>query len=302
MRDIVGRKTLTSKQAARLLGVSEASVKRWADGGRLPALKTAGGHRRFRPEDLAAFRRGARARQAEGAAGAGFAATAAAQGTESAPLDESLPEAVFEMLVGGHDEEAASTLVSLQLQGHTVGRIADAALCPALHRVGDLWEAGELTVAQEHIATRAAVSALHALRAAVKVGVAAGGRVAVCCCVEEDFHDFPAHLAALVLEAQGWWVVNLGMNTPFFALSEAVARFRPRLACVASTVFKQTDRAAREYAEFLESVGRVRGSVVLGGAGFAGARERFPADLHAERFTELEEFAAGLGPEDRAGA
>jgi excisionase family DNA binding protein len=51
-------KRLTSKETARLLGVSEASIKRWADGGLLPSEKTAGGHRRFRPEDVATFRRG----------------------------------------------------------------------------------------------------------------------------------------------------------------------------------------------------------------------------------------------------
>lgn len=300
MRDIVGRKTLTSKQAARLLGVSEASVKRWADGGLLPALKTAGGHRRFRPEDLAAFRHDSRARQqVEGAT-----AKQTPEASGAAPLDHTLSEAMFEMLVSGHDDEVSSLLIRLYLHGHTVARIADAALCPALHRVGDLWQAGELSVAQEHIATRAALAALHALRSAIKVRRVAGSRVAICCCVEEDFHDFPVHLAALVLEAQGWAVVNLGMNTPFFALSEAVARFRPRLVCVASTIFKQTDRAAREYAEFGRVIGQVGASVVLGGAGFvnAGARDRFPADVQAETFTEMEEFTAGLGLEDSAGA
>ncbi|HYP52226.1 MAG TPA: helix-turn-helix domain-containing protein [Pyrinomonadaceae bacterium] len=54
--DVFGRK-LTSRETARLLGVSEASVKRWADSGLLPTEKTAGGHRRFRPEDVARFRR-----------------------------------------------------------------------------------------------------------------------------------------------------------------------------------------------------------------------------------------------------
>src|ERR671913_90085 len=52
-----GGRRLTSKEAARVLGVSEASVKRWADSGLLPMEKTAGGHRRFRPEDVAAARR-----------------------------------------------------------------------------------------------------------------------------------------------------------------------------------------------------------------------------------------------------
>src|SRR5215207_10536644 len=55
-RTTAGRR-LTSKEAARVLGVSEASVKRWADSGLLPMEKTAGGHRRFRPEDVAAARR-----------------------------------------------------------------------------------------------------------------------------------------------------------------------------------------------------------------------------------------------------
>jgi excisionase family DNA binding protein len=54
---MMGRK-LTSEEAARVLGVSEASVKRWAERGLLPTEKTAGGHRRFRPEDVAVVRRG----------------------------------------------------------------------------------------------------------------------------------------------------------------------------------------------------------------------------------------------------
>ena len=33
-----------------------------------------------------------------------------------------------------------------------------------MRRVGELWRAGEVTVAQEHVATRAALVALRALR------------------------------------------------------------------------------------------------------------------------------------------
>src|SRR5918993_1644609 len=65
-----GGKRLTSKETARLLGVSEASIKRWADGGLLPSEKTAGGHRPFRPEDVATFRRGEGAGDSRGGAAA----------------------------------------------------------------------------------------------------------------------------------------------------------------------------------------------------------------------------------------
>jgi excisionase family DNA binding protein len=43
---------LTSTEAAELLHVSAATVKRWADEGLIPTLRTLGGHRRFRRTDI----------------------------------------------------------------------------------------------------------------------------------------------------------------------------------------------------------------------------------------------------------
>ena len=48
---------LTTKHVARLLNVSEATVKRWAHEGVLRSEKTVGGHRRFGIESIAQLRR-----------------------------------------------------------------------------------------------------------------------------------------------------------------------------------------------------------------------------------------------------
>ena len=40
------------RQAADMLGVHPATVRNWADEGKLPSLRTPGGHRRFRRSDL----------------------------------------------------------------------------------------------------------------------------------------------------------------------------------------------------------------------------------------------------------
>ena len=46
---------LTLGHAAAYLGVAPHTVRKWSDQGRLPALITPGGHRRFREQDLEAF-------------------------------------------------------------------------------------------------------------------------------------------------------------------------------------------------------------------------------------------------------
>jgi excisionase family DNA binding protein len=45
----------TSSQAARYLGVSLATIRRWTDAGYLPAYRTPGGQRRFSREQLDGF-------------------------------------------------------------------------------------------------------------------------------------------------------------------------------------------------------------------------------------------------------
>lgn len=43
---------LTPSEVARIFGVHVTTVTRWADKGKLPHLRTAGGHRRFRQSDV----------------------------------------------------------------------------------------------------------------------------------------------------------------------------------------------------------------------------------------------------------
>jgi excisionase family DNA binding protein len=45
----------TSSQAARYLGVSLATIRRWADAGHLSCYRTPGGQRRFSREQLDGF-------------------------------------------------------------------------------------------------------------------------------------------------------------------------------------------------------------------------------------------------------
>jgi excisionase family DNA binding protein len=63
-----GAQWLTLGQAAKYLGVAQSTIRKWSDGGRLPAFYTPGGHRRFRRNDLDDFLSGSRGVSPVGAA------------------------------------------------------------------------------------------------------------------------------------------------------------------------------------------------------------------------------------------
>jgi methanogenic corrinoid protein MtbC1 len=208
---------------------------------------------------------------------------------------------VFEALVEGRVEDVSAMLVNAYLHGHTLASLFDEVLSRAMHRVGELWYEGKLSVAQEHVATRTALSAIQRLRGVIDVAEE-NGLLAICCGGEDDFHELSVQCTKVLLESEGWRVTNLGPNTPFFALAEATEWSTPQLVCVSATILHNLDRAVREYSEFRD-VARGKGTaIVLGGAGLSddSIRKRFPAELHADTFVHLLVFATTLASEAQA--
>ncbi len=282
--DRLAKKNLTTKEVAQLIGVGEATVKRWAEKQEILSERTLGGHRRFQLEDVARFQHTnslARKKRDNGVLRIA---------NESGPDSKVLAPELFTVLVTGFSREAA-LLISAHLSGASVSVVFDDVLCAAMRLVGDRWYAAELSIDQEHLATRTALNALQLLKLVIDLPESTG-RLAICCCTEGDFHELPVHLTQMVLEYAGWQVLSLGANTPFFALGEALARHSPDLVCVSSTVLINPDRAAREYLDFRETAARVGTTVLLGGAGFGTEinRRRFPADYYAGNFRELTSF------------
>lgn len=283
------RKPLTTKAVAEVLGVSDATVKRWADEQLLLSEKTAGGHRRFNLEEVARFRR-------EHGVSPQQRATSLPSPQRSQPrvaqatTKISTPSLV-EALISGNEDAVTELLIGEHLRGRKLTIIFDELICPAMRRIGDLWFAGELTIAHEHLATRTTIVAMQALRG-VLASREPAEMLAICCAVENDFHELPVLLAQMLVESGGWKVVNLGANTPLFSLRETMARYGPQLVCIASTILLDVERAAREYRELQQVASRTSVKLVIGGAGFAPnpILRRFPADLYAKKFGDLSRF------------
>jgi excisionase family DNA binding protein len=248
-------KCLTTREVARLCRVSDATVKRWEDAGLLKSERTNGGHRRFRPAEIARFQR-----------------------------EQNLCE-----------EEAANKLISASLQGKTLTEIFDELICPAMRRIGELWYDGDLSVTQEHIATRAASNAIYKLRNVLPVSKVSG-ELAMCCALEGDFHEFPTHLAQMTIENEGWEVLNFGANTPLYCLADEVMDHLPEMICISATILNDVERISRDYKTFVEQIGKLKIPIVLGGRAFNDEqiKRRFPCAYFVRNFTEVAEITQSL--------
>src|SRR6185295_4345518 len=130
-------------------------------------------------------------------------------------------ESFSELLLGDNEAEAAAQLIDAYLQNHTLATLFDTTITKAMHHVGDLWFQGTITIADEHLATRVMLDALQKLRGIVVPGESTG-LTAICCGIEGDLHELPVHLAQMMIETEGWDTLNLGRNTPLFALRDLV--------------------------------------------------------------------------------
>ncbi len=284
-------KCLTTKEVARLCRVSDATVKRWEDAGVLQSERTNGRHRRFRAVEVIRFQR-AQSLGLKKCHGDESVVSAVARRRENRHLDGS---PLFHSLIAGCEEAAANLLIGEYLEGKSLPKIFDESICPALRRIGELWFEGELTVSQEHLATRTAQSAIYKLRSTLPVPRMTG-ELALCCAMEGDFHELPTHLAQMTFEDEGWEVLNFGANTPLKCLAKEISRHLPTVVCISATIIADVELLARHYKCFAERVSKLKIPILLGGRAFKDEeiRQRFPAEFYAENFEQTTKFTQNL--------
>jgi MerR family transcriptional regulator, light-induced transcriptional regulator len=258
-------------ELSRRTGVGIEALRAWERRyGLLRPARSAGGFRLYSPDDERRVRlmqshldRGlAAAEAARAALSDGEAATAAAP--------TALLEAERERLgraLDGLDETAAHAALDSLFAGFTLETVLAGAVLPYLASVGDRWERGEATVAQEHFASSVLRGRLLALTRNWDRG--AGPR-AVLACAPGDTHDLALIAFGLALAGRGWRITYLGPDTPVESLTDAGAMVQPEAVVVAATLPGRLEPAG----EVLRRIGRTTRLYVAGpGATEALARQ-----------------------------
>lgn len=106
---------------------------------------------------------------------------------------------------------------------------------PSLYQVGNLWQRGVITVAQEHLASAVVARVMAATYARAEPMNPLKGR-AVVTAAPHNFHEIGARMVADCLSMDGWEVDYLGANMPQSDLLGFLAGSPPFLVAISSAI------------------------------------------------------------------
>ena len=136
---------------------------------------------------------------------------------------------------------------------------------PALYEVGARWEANDLTVAQEHVAT--AITQFVMARIYEPPMQESTRGTVVLTGVEGELHNIGAVMVGDLLETAGWSVRFLGTNLPATAILSAIRETAPGYVGISTTMLFNV-AATRELIRAIRREFGDRLRIMVGGAAF----------------------------------
>ena len=142
-------------------------------------------------------------------------------------------------------------------------RFMDSVVAPLFRLIGDAWHAGQLTIAQEHMAT----GVTHPLLARVRgsLPVAPNAPVVVIATPAGERHEIGALLAAGAAALEGWQVTYLGADLPAAEIATAAREAGASMVAL-STVYADRSTVAAELRALRDAL-PPDVDLVVGGAG-----------------------------------
>lgn len=219
------------------------------------------------------------------------AATAALNNAESTlpavvrleePGGERAARYLLHLLEG--DRNGAVVLVQTALaEGLTIEDIYLRLLLPVQHELGRMWQLGEISVADEHLATATTELCLAMLYPLLPRRPPRELCV-VSAAVDGNQHGLAARVIADFFEMDGWRAVALGSGLPPRDLTQALLRFEPDLLALSVALVEQLPAAAETIQTLRAELATSCPPVLVGGTAFLTAPEvwrEIGADGHA---------------------
>ena len=223
-------------ELSRRTGVSPELLRAWEQRyGLLRPTRSDGGFRLYSPQDehrVATMR----SHLERGLSAAEAARITLDEESTPAPAAElpvlALGASALRAALDRLDESAAHAAIDGLLSSFSLEAVLREVVMPYLRELGDRWERGEASVAQEHFASQVLRGRL--------LGLARGwdrgpGPRALLACMPGEQHDLGLIVFGLGLRDRGWRITFLGPDTPLDTLSDTATTLQPDAVVLSAT-------------------------------------------------------------------
>jgi methylmalonyl-CoA mutase cobalamin-binding domain/chain len=183
----------------------------------------------------------------------------------SRPLEPWPEVAAFEAaLLAGHQRDALTVMNRCIDSGRSLTQAELHIIQPSLYHIGEKWQANQVSVAREHVATAIAQSVMTVGLLRSTPPPAIGKRVLLACIAGNE-HALGLRMVADAFQLAGWDVQYLGANVPTSAIVQHAAEWKVDLVGL-SVSFAQQLRVTKEVIALLaERLGNAGPAVMIGG-------------------------------------
>jgi MerR family transcriptional regulator, light-induced transcriptional regulator len=262
-----GETVLRIGELSKRTGVSPELLRAWERRyGLLRPTRSPGGLRLYSLDDLE------RVRLMRQHIDGGLAAAEAATLVSRAPVGDAgaapvlaPPQAQTELAAAldAFDEPAAQAVIDRLLATTTLDVFLGQVVLPYLRELGERWERGKASVAQEHFASSVLRGRLLGLSRGWGLGL---GPLALLACLPGEQHELGLVAFGLALRSRGWRIGYLGGDAPLDTVARAADDLQPELVVLCTVSDVRVRAASRELTALTK-----RHRVAVGGGGATGS-------------------------------
>lgn len=162
------------------------------------------------------------------------------------------------------DLSAARQLVAqLRAEGAEIETLYANLFAPALRRVGEMWAVGEISVAEEHIASSLVEQLMALLYPEIFVARRSSRERVLMASTAGERHVIGLRMVADIFEGRGYDVLFLGADTPTADCVEASRRYAPEVVVLAAYTAEAAIELRLAARLLLEA--HPEGAIVVGG-------------------------------------
>lgn len=196
----------------------------------------------------------------------------ACHSSDAEKMERIMKEEMLELLMR-NDTNSLVDIFERYSQVFGLVRFYERLLAPVMYKVGELWEAGRLNVATEHICSNAAHTLVKIINERISRNLKANSKTLkiLICTPEGEYHSLGCMVIESYLRSKGYSVSNIAPSVPSDSVIDFASKYNPDLIMISLTIADNIDAANKLINKILES--RINVSrILVGGTGIGSMK------------------------------